>query len=59
MSVRPFWPVAICGGISNQARYEVPKGGGRHSMFAGALWLGGVDEGNQLKLAAMTYQKPR
>ena len=40
----------------NQARYEVPKGGGRHSMFAGALWLGGVDEGNQLKLAAMTYR---
>ena len=40
----------------NQARYEVPKGGERHSMFAGALWLGGVDQGNQLKLAAMTYR---
>ena len=23
----------------NDARYEVPKGGGKHSMFAGALWL--------------------
>ncbi|NVK04864.1 MAG: T9SS type A sorting domain-containing protein [Flavobacteriia bacterium] len=41
----------------NQARYEVPKGSNRHSMFAGALWLGGVDEGNQLKLAAMTYRQ--
>lgn len=41
----------------NQARYEVPKGGNLHSMFAGALWLGGVDEGNQLKLAAMTYRQ--
>ena len=25
-------------------------------MFAGALWLGGLDEGNQLKLAAVTYR---
>lgn len=41
----------------NQARYEVPKGENKHSMFAGALWLGGVDEGNQLKLAAMTYRQ--
>ncbi len=41
----------------NTARYEVPKGGGKHSMFAGALWLGGIDEGNQLKLAAMTYRQ--
>jgi hypothetical protein len=41
----------------NVARYEVPKGSNRHSMFAGALWLGGVDEGNQLKLAAMTYRQ--
>jgi hypothetical protein len=41
----------------NIARYEVPKGSNKHSMFAGALWLGGVDEGNQLKLAAMTYRQ--
>jgi hypothetical protein len=41
----------------NLPRYEVPKGGGRHSMFAGSLWLGGVDEGNQLKLAAQTYRQ--
>ncbi len=37
-------------------RYEVPKNSERHSMFAGALWLGGIDEANQLKLAAMTYR---
>ena len=30
----------------NTARYEVPKGSNKHSMFAGSLWLGGVDEGN-------------
>ena len=41
----------------NMARYEVPKGSNRHSMFAGSLWLGGLDEGNQLKLAAMTYRQ--
>lgn len=41
----------------NFPRYEVPKGSNLHSMFAGALWLGGVDEGNQLKLAAMTYRQ--
>jgi hypothetical protein len=40
----------------NTARYEVPKGSNRHSMFAGSLWLGGLDEGNQLKMAAMTYR---
>lgn len=41
----------------NQAQYEVPKGGGRHVMFAGALWLGGIDDGGQLKLAAQTYRQ--
>ena len=39
------------------ARYEIPKGGNRHSMFAGALWIGGVDDGGQLKVAAMTYRQ--
>lgn len=41
----------------DDAKYEVPKDGGVHSMFAGALWLGGYDEANQLKLAAMTYRQ--
>lgn len=40
----------------NNAQYEVPKGSNLHSMFAGALWLGGIDEAEQLKLAAMTYR---
>jgi hypothetical protein len=40
----------------NTAQYEVPKGSNKHSMFAGALWLGGIDEAEQLKLAAMTYR---
>lgn len=41
----------------NDAKYEVPKGSNKHSMFAGALWLGGYDEADQLKLAAMTYRQ--
>jgi hypothetical protein len=43
--------------LTGQPRYEVPKGSNRHSMFAGALWLGGLDEGSQLKMAAMTYRQ--
>jgi hypothetical protein len=39
------------------AQYEVPKGGGAHSIFAGALWIGGLDAGGQLKVAAMTYRQ--
>ncbi len=44
------------------AKYEVPKitdpnGIRKHSIFAGSLWIGGVDAGNNLKLAAMTYRQ--
>tara|TARA_B100000767_G_scaffold265557_1_gene281747 strand:- start:1198 stop:5430 length:4233 start_codon:yes stop_codon:yes gene_type:complete len=38
-------------------QYEIPKGGNKHSLFAGALWIGGVDAGGQLKVAAMTYRQ--
>ncbi len=39
------------------AKYEIPKGGKAHSLFAGALWIGGIDGGGQLKVAAMTYRQ--
>lgn len=35
--------------------YEVPKGSGSYSIFAGALWMGGQDVNGQLKLAAATF----
>jgi hypothetical protein len=38
-------------------RYEIPKGSGKHSMFTGSLWIGGLDPGNQLKLAGQTYRQ--
>ncbi|MBI1307141.1 MAG: hypothetical protein GC181_11115 [Bacteroidetes bacterium] len=46
--------------LSN-ARYEIPKvldlnSVRKNSIFAGALWIGGEDEG-VLKLAAMTYRQ--
>ncbi len=45
--------------LSN-ARYEIPKiqtgQVSKHSLFAGALWIGGVSNGN-LKLAAQTYRQ--
>ncbi|MFN4929833.1 MAG: T9SS C-terminal target domain-containing protein, partial [Bacteroidota bacterium] len=38
-------------------RYEVPKGSGKHSYFAAALWIGGLDQGGQLRTAAQTYRQ--
>ncbi len=41
--------------LQGRARYEVPAGSGKNSLFAGALWIGGKDANNQLKLAAMLF----
>ena len=38
------------------AAYEVPKGGGNHVIFAGSIWLGGLDVNGQLKLAGVVYR---
>lgn len=42
--------------LSN-AGYEVPKGSGKHSVFASALWIGGMDAGDDVHLAAQTYRQ--
>jgi len=39
------------------AKYEVPKGSGDYSIFSGSLWIGGLDAGGQLKVAAQTYRQ--
>lgn len=44
------------GGAGN-AMYEVPKGSGVSSNFASALWIGGLDNANQLHVAAQTYRQ--
>ncbi|MBU6324400.1 MAG: hypothetical protein KJS92_02840, partial [Bacteroidetes bacterium] len=46
----------------NNPKYEVPKvtdanAVRKHSLFSGALWIGGLDDGGNLKLAAMTYRQ--
>ncbi|MDX1906258.1 MAG: T9SS type A sorting domain-containing protein [Bacteroidia bacterium] len=38
-------------------RYEIPKGSNRHSMFASSLWIGGLDDAGQLRVAAQTYRQ--
>lgn len=40
----------------NYAHYEVPKNSGIMALFTSALWLGGTDVNNQLKLAALRYR---
>ena len=47
----------------NSAKYEVPKvdpGSGLpsvNSLFAGSIWVGGIDNQGQLKVAASTYRQ--
>ncbi|OWY24089.1 hypothetical protein C7N43_15965 [Sphingobacteriales bacterium UPWRP_1] len=49
--------------VAGQPKYEVPKvppGSDQqslHSIFAGALWIGGIDQLGQLKVAAQTYRQ--
>lgn len=37
--------------------YEVPNEGRNHAIFAGALWMGGLDPAGNLKLAAITFRQ--
>lgn len=38
-------------------KYEVPKGSGKHSVYASAHWIGGIDDGGQTRVAAQTYRQ--
>jgi hypothetical protein len=40
----------------NTCMYEVPKNSGIMALFTSALWLGGTDINDQLKLAALRYR---
>lgn len=35
--------------------FEVPKGSGKHTIFAGTFWIGGLDSSGQLYLSAERY----
>lgn len=41
----------------NDGLYEVPQGGNISSIFAGSIWMGGIDENGLLKAAAGTYRQ--
>lgn len=48
--------------LNSVAKYEVPKTSDantirKNSLFAGAIWIGGLDPGGNLKVAAMTYRQ--
>jgi len=44
--------------LVNSAKYEVPKGSGKHSLFAGSLWIGGLDHSTgYLRAAAQLYRQ--
>ena len=36
--------------------FEVPNGGGAHPLYSAGLWIGGMDAGNALHLAAICYE---
>ncbi len=42
---------------ANCSKYFAPANGNVSAQFAAALWIGGYDAGNQLKVAAMTYRQ--
>jgi len=52
-SANQFWP----GPGNDFAIYEFPKGTGKTSMFNTTLWVGGLDEANNLRLAAERYKQ--
>src|SRR5215217_1842805 len=43
--------------LNSEAEYIVPKTGNVSAMYAGALWIGGVDSGGVLHMAAQTYRQ--
>lgn len=42
---------------TSDPRYEVPINSGSHSIYAGALWIGGTDNNGNIKVAAQTYRQ--
>ncbi len=43
--------------LSNDLTWEVPKDSGKSTLFQYALWFGGVDQENQLHLAATRFNQ--
>lgn len=43
--------------LENVAQYEISKGTGRTSLYAGALWVSGADINGNIKVAAQRYRQ--
>ncbi len=43
---------------TSSPQFEAPKGNGIHSIFASALWVGGLDSDSSLRLAASRFNQP-
>lgn len=43
--------------FSGNSSYEVPKNSGKMCMYGSSVWIGGIDAGNQLHMAGMTYRQ--
>lgn len=43
--------------LQGSAKYEIPKGSGKNAFFLAAFWMGGVDKGGNLHMAAQTYRQ--
>ncbi len=42
--------------LQGTARYEIPKGSGKMALFAGGIWIGGVDVNDQLRSCFVRYR---
>ena len=42
--------------LQGRAKYEIPKGSGKTALFAGGIWIGGLDANGQLRLAAINFR---
>lgn len=42
--------------LQGNASYEVPKGSGKMALFAGGIWIGGVDLNGQLRSCSVRYR---
>lgn len=41
----------------NNAQYEIPKGSDKHSIYAGSIMIGGIDQTGNQKIAALTHRQ--
>jgi len=53
--IDPIVPFMTAFGIPNVSYFEVPKGSGKTTMFTSNIWLGGMDEQDNLHVAAHTF----